>query len=1083
MTETVTNRFLARIVPDKMTLCLSKERSLPDQGRPKLPFRNYFFSPKAKVALDTAVRKALAEQDTNNFFGIGGYDDAQRRKAVNVRAVKVLLLDVDIKPDPKYFNKKKQVVPALKKLHQACPDLPSPWIVDSGYGVHVYYELDKDLPTDLWSPIAALFASVVKAVEPKLIADPVRTRDTASVMRLPGSWNAKKRVRLPVKVSHEGGIGDTEAVKATLAAAASRFNVSGVEDVVGNELVPNLPALPAYMNVPADMEFGGGMSDPLREEFKDLKLRPILEGCRQMRELCQSKGNVEEPLWMLQLRVLNTVEKADDVAAAFSSGHPSYTEAGTRRKMRHIRTNFEAATAGCEEFKLLNKSSCYGCPNAGNVWTPSQLAVLHIQNEEVKAAETEALEIAESGVVTPQGYIPQYTTVKQAYDAGSGNEYTTLPVRQPGKKATLKTERAIDAHVNLVHSTAMVENTVVNHKDRPSTSDVRVHLDVVTRGETNRAVCTAKELTTTGYDAATDTLRSQGVVFEQSSLNQRHAINKYLQELVKLSGHKRKEFRPTKGWLRGGRRGDWSFVAGARHYLPDGTVVDNVTSAEHTGSERKNEGFMERNCSGYPVGQIDRWKRGMAIYDGANLRIPQLLLLSGLANMLLPLIPGAKGGIVLALTGGAGKGKTTLLEFMASMMGDHAKFVVPGSSTTNALEGLLQQANCMTLPVDDTLSEDAEQFSAMLSMVTGGAGKMRMLWDAKKGSSVPYEDGFHTSILLSSNKSTVAAIGTGGAGKSQLQTEAARSRTLEFPATKIRVPPNVSKADWSRAHSLVSSNYGHAANLFLRYVVANQVNISSALVRLETEVFERLSTTMPPDKAAQVRFWARFLAVCGVTASIVCNKLNLLNWNHLEILYAGEKMVAETVADAEASDDELIEDFWSVCVDEPNPNHPKINFVTRIGFERNMGHWKTAGRSTRMKQSEWSQGSILPGQANVVGVLMSAANEHNRWRVDAYDARDAHAKVLRRERTIFIPLQELKNMVRREAGKRLAVTDWSDLYIRLLAAGCVIEGVKPQQPDHFSRPTIRVKVGLRRDSPLGTSTSVVEIRLPPQTVS
>jgi hypothetical protein len=1074
MTESATNRFIQAIIPQGLTLCLARHRTLPDSSRPKLPFRNIFVGPKANGALHKNLTLAQTETDTNWYIAVAGYDESSRRKAENVKGIKCLVLDVDLKPDPKFFSAKHEVLPAIKNLHKNVPDLPKPWVIDSGNGIHIYYAINETLTTEQWGPIASLFADVVRAIEPKLIADPVRTRDAASVMRLPGSWNAKQANRLLVKPLIEGTSQPVDVIKASLAVAAAKHNVSGVDAILGNELLPNMPSLPSYMDVPADLDFGGGMDAVDRIEFKDLNLRPIIEGCKQMRQICEVRGNVPEPQWVNFLRVLNTVANSDDVACYFSSGHPTYNEAATRRKMRHIRQNFESASAGCKEFKEISPSACRNCPNAKRIWTPSQLGVLDAQEKEIKAAEVEATESVVSGETTEKGYIIQPAYAKQDREAGAGYEITYLPVRQSGKDGKIVKEPIVAGHINLVRSTARLVSKVVSHKEQVAVTDVNVHMDVVTQKRKNRVVCPSVDMTSTGFDKSTETLRKSGLVFECGTLGQKAAISKYLQQLVKLANNRRVFYRPVKGWLKIGNLGDWSFVAGARHYLPGGKVEENVTSAEHMGLDRRHEGFMERACTGIPKGELNRWQRGMSVYNGSGLEIAQLLLLSGLSNMLLPLLSGDKGGIVLALTGESGVGKTTLIDFMASFMGDHFRYVIPGSSTTNALGMLLQQANCMMLAVDDTMSRDGEVFSSLLTMVTGGADKMRMTWDSKTGGTVPYEEGFNASLLLTSNYSTTATIGTAGRGKDQLQAEAARTRTLEFPSHQIVVPHSITKEDWSKARSLITNNHGHAVARFLRYVVDNQVAVTNGLRRLESEIAKRLRAQVTRDKAGQVRFWARFLAVSGMTASIVCLKLNLLPWKHLNILAAGEQLVAETVSQNMQSDDDLIESFWAVSIEEPNPHNPSVNFVTRRAELAGWPSWQIADRAVRMRNSDWTT-STVSGDASS---LPTAAGS-NRWRVDTIDIADDDGWV-HRERTVYMPMTELKNLIAKESGNRLPVADWSDLYTRLRSAGCVILGVLDRQPDKLSKPEVRIDLAISKFHARSFSRKVVEIRLPPQ---
>ena len=139
------------------------------------------------------------------------------------------------------------------------------------------------------------------------------------MMRLPGSWNAKQHPRLPVLIKVEGEEASIEEISATLASVASKHNVSGLAEVIGDTLIPNLPSLPAYMNgVGEAATFGGGLTEHKEYAFTDLNLRPIADGCLQMRQVLGSKGNVDEPLWVLFLRVLATVKDSEKVAVHFS---------------------------------------------------------------------------------------------------------------------------------------------------------------------------------------------------------------------------------------------------------------------------------------------------------------------------------------------------------------------------------------------------------------------------------------------------------------------------------------------------------------------------------------------------------------------------------------------------------------------------------------------------------------------------------------------------------------------------------------------------------------------------------------------
>jgi hypothetical protein len=61
--------------------------------------------------------------------------------------------------------------------------------VDSGGGLHVYWVLDEPIARKVWQSIARKFSALAK--QHGLLADPARTADIASVLRIPGTWNYK----------------------------------------------------------------------------------------------------------------------------------------------------------------------------------------------------------------------------------------------------------------------------------------------------------------------------------------------------------------------------------------------------------------------------------------------------------------------------------------------------------------------------------------------------------------------------------------------------------------------------------------------------------------------------------------------------------------------------------------------------------------------------------------------------------------------------------------------------------------------------------------------------------------------------
>ena len=1069
--ELVTSEFLEAIIPQGFHRCLSLCRPYPDPGRPPVGWKDRFFGPKANGAMTQWLDSHMAHQDTNLYFGLAGYNNQNRRLANNAEEIQCLIIDLDIRPSkPDHFHHRNQIPPALAALKKAVPELPTAMLVESGRGWHVYYVFDRSVKITQWKPLSTMLIRIARVIEPRLMSDPKSTSDAARVLRLPGSTNAKTEgERFPCYVMRKGGTASPSDIKDGFARAAVAMNISMTEDLVSGELFPGAAVLPDYMQgIQNTEQLGKGMGN-LGERFHDLDPRPILAGCNQMKVMASDFGNVDEPMWMLMLRVLLTCSHGEDLCHVLSKGeHGRYSKGGTNFKITHIRNNFETAGVGCKEFEEMNPQGCRGCPHKNDIYNPCQLALRQAEVRGHEDSVQEARVAAAAGTVTAKGFIPQPSYAKQSrVQQGKGTPVTSLPVLE-GKKGNRVTKPVFNAHIHLEGASDHVRSMMRRDAERMSTAERNVHF-TITHGTRNfPVVITAGALSDT-YLKATEALRTMGVVFEPGK-NEQMAVGNYLNELNRLSSNNLGYYRSEKGWRKGGNLGEWLFVAGARTYRPSGKYEDNLTAAEHHGKGSDSLGFMERACTGRPVGSLVHWQRAMEMYNGPKMQAAQLLLLSGLSNTLLPLLSDDKGGLLLSLTGESGNGKTTLLHFQSSFAGNYTRNVIPGRSTTNALGAIMSEANCLMLNVDDSVSQRADLFSELLAMVTGGSDKSRGTWDSKAGMGVSYTEGFNASLLLTSNFSTSAVIGTGGKGADQLDTEAARTRTLEIPAHLMDVKHSTDD-QWARSKRLISKNHGHAAHAFFQYVVENQTAVHNMLYSKEHELRHSLGQFSHPDKLGQVRFWARWLAVSGVTAYIVLQKLNLLPWNHLSIMNTGIELAKDATHAAKADDESLIELFWNTLQAEDGRDVSTVNRITREMPVKRRAHWATASRTSRRAQSQWKLKTLQQSTDKTPHTVLA----------EVIDIMESKHVAVERERTVYMQISVLRGWVKQHQGEALPVASWSDLYRRLRNAGCFINGVQENNPDRgaHTQNTIQVDLNERSGSASHHRVRVVEIRLPP----
>ena len=177
--------------------------------------RHYQFTTDAELIAKAAELDA-APGTKAVYFACGTYDKPEVISAngkpafrikSNVRELKAFWLDIDCGADKAAKGagntNKKEALQALKDFCKAC-GLPSPtWIVDSGNGLHLYWALLVPVARATWEATTVTLDALCKACG--FIADPSRTRDAASVLRLPGTMNRKDPANpKPVAIKHQG---------------------------------------------------------------------------------------------------------------------------------------------------------------------------------------------------------------------------------------------------------------------------------------------------------------------------------------------------------------------------------------------------------------------------------------------------------------------------------------------------------------------------------------------------------------------------------------------------------------------------------------------------------------------------------------------------------------------------------------------------------------------------------------------------------------------------------------------------------------------------------------------------------------
>jgi hypothetical protein len=152
-------------------------------------------------SIDDACQRAqkLSEEGLDVYFAIAEYASPANRTSNNAVCISTFIVDIDLDKTGagKGYATREE---ALAEFDEFCAknNLPkSSQIVGSGSGLHVYLICRDTIEREKWQSYAAKLKASMKSAGFR--ADPSRTADIASVLRVPGTLNYKYSPPRPVE--------------------------------------------------------------------------------------------------------------------------------------------------------------------------------------------------------------------------------------------------------------------------------------------------------------------------------------------------------------------------------------------------------------------------------------------------------------------------------------------------------------------------------------------------------------------------------------------------------------------------------------------------------------------------------------------------------------------------------------------------------------------------------------------------------------------------------------------------------------------------------------------------------------------
>lgn len=322
----------------------------------------------------------LNARGNNTYYALSAYKEKGNRKQDNVRAIKVVALDIDCGENKPYPSWKEGLIDLDKFITGL--RLPKPLIVFSGNGLHVYWTLQNELSVDEWKPIAN--AMKIAAVDKQFHIDPVVTSDSARILRPVGTTNPKSGKE--VKVLIEGVITTPEDLKT---------------------------ALIQYYKPTSTVQRNSGLLDSLavKHEYPPSSAEVVASKCQQVQWAITNQADVPEPIWYDLIGIAAHCNDAEAVAISWSKDHPTYDETKTLQKLHQWQSKATGPTT-CTKFELDNPGGCKGCKYKGMIGTPARLGT---QYTEVSVSQ-DAPDLSASIVPLPQPFVRTNDGIKFMID-------------------------------------------------------------------------------------------------------------------------------------------------------------------------------------------------------------------------------------------------------------------------------------------------------------------------------------------------------------------------------------------------------------------------------------------------------------------------------------------------------------------------------------------------------------------------------------------------------------------------------------------------------------------------------------------
>jgi hypothetical protein len=619
-------------------------------------------------------------QNKDIYFALSTFEQSGKRTADNARHIRSLFIDMD-----GYETKKAAALALDGFLAKTGIDLlGSPYIVNSGGGLHCYWPFTEDVTVDAWKPVAENFKRLCK--QEALSIDMTVTADAARVLRIPETFNnkAKYATPRPVRILAEGDTFDfhdlASHIQSQLKNAPPPLPPKGKTDL----------ALPGKRPEMALSATTVKLFENSVTRFKHIyKKTKDGVGCDQLRYYVENATeDGMEPLWRGWLSITQKCEDGEKAAVWLSDLHP-YPHERMHQKLAEIKGPYP-----CVKFDSENPGICDGCPHRGKITNPLALG----RETAVTTAETTInVENSDKQIVRPEpprGY---------AYGVRGG----VFMEKEDSDANGQVTKRQI-----MLLPYDMFPVDILNHN-----GEHLVHMLAV-RDYKVQAVSFPQKAVVS-KDETVKALAQQNVLATFGSGNDKNLYDYVRACVEKMSSEKKPIEVPDHcGW-----QPNDTYVWGGRIYSPNKDAI-----------EVPMPGLENITMNAKPTGTMENWRRFIDLLVRRKLWDHLAIILVGAGSPLMR-FTGLHGLTFHCASTDSGTGKSLALEGAASIWGHPTHYRTGAGTSAVAMQqrlGLLHSNPLITDEITSRNREGFEWFPAFLLSMTEGRGKERMESGANK---------------------------------------------------------------------------------------------------------------------------------------------------------------------------------------------------------------------------------------------------------------------------------------------------------------------------------------------------------------